>query len=133
VHDLIYKRGFAKVNGQRFAIHDNSIIEKNLGSIGITGIEELIHEIVTVGPNFKKANSFLWYKSITLSIGHSSSDPPEVVSDIRDTPSRTRVTGVTVKTSSTTSSRECFERTTLEYKQYHNNNRTSFVQTKLVQ
>jgi 60S ribosomal protein uL30 len=61
VKDLVYKRGFAKVNGQRLAIHDNAIIEANLGKFGITGIEELIHELVTVGPNFKQANTFLWY------------------------------------------------------------------------
>ena len=60
VRELIYKRGFAKVNAQRLAINDNSIIEKHLGNKGIICIEDLIHEIYTVGPNFKQANSFLW-------------------------------------------------------------------------
>lgn len=31
VHDLIYKRGYAKVNGRRVPLTDNSIIEKALG------------------------------------------------------------------------------------------------------
>ena len=31
VRELIYKRGYAKVNGQRIPLTDNSIIEKNLG------------------------------------------------------------------------------------------------------
>ncbi len=31
-----------------------------LGKYGIICIEDLIHEIVTVGPNFKEANNFLW-------------------------------------------------------------------------
>jgi large subunit ribosomal protein L7e len=60
VTDLVYKRGFAKVNGQRLPIHDNNVIEENLGKFGIRGIEDLIHELVTVGPNFKQANTFLW-------------------------------------------------------------------------
>jgi large subunit ribosomal protein L7e len=32
---------------------DNSIIEKELGKVGIMCIEDLIHEIATVGPHFK--------------------------------------------------------------------------------
>ncbi|CAG8638884.1 13566_t:CDS:2, partial [Gigaspora rosea] len=60
VRELIYKRGFAKVNKQRVPITDNSIIEQNLGKFGIICIEDLVHEIYTVGPNFKQANNFLW-------------------------------------------------------------------------
>lgn len=57
---LIYKRGYAKVNKQRIPISENSIIEQELGKYGIVSIEDLIHEIYTVGPNFKQANNFLW-------------------------------------------------------------------------
>ncbi|RHZ84093.1 hypothetical protein Glove_85g81 [Diversispora epigaea] len=60
VRELIYKRGYAKVDKQRVPISDNSIIEKNLGKFGIICIEDLVHEIFTVGPNFKQANNFLW-------------------------------------------------------------------------
>ncbi|KAF0517026.1 60S ribosomal protein L7 [Gigaspora margarita] len=60
VRELIYKRGFAKVNKQRVPITDNAIIEQNLGKFGIICIEDLVHEIYTVGPNFKQANNFLW-------------------------------------------------------------------------
>ena len=31
-----------------------------LGQYDILGTEDLIHEIVTVGPHFKEANNFLW-------------------------------------------------------------------------
>ena len=31
-----------------------------LGKFGIICIEDLIHEIATVGPNFKQASNFLW-------------------------------------------------------------------------
>ncbi|KAI9187943.1 60S ribosomal protein L7 [Blastocladiella emersonii ATCC 22665] len=60
VRELIYKRGYGKINGQRIPLSDNAIIEKSLGSTGIICIEDLIHEIFTVGPNFKRANNFLW-------------------------------------------------------------------------
>ncbi|KNE64238.1 60S ribosomal protein L7 [Allomyces macrogynus ATCC 38327] len=60
VRELIYKRGYGKVNGQRIALSDNAVIEQALGKYGIICIEDLIHEIFTVGPNFKAANNFLW-------------------------------------------------------------------------
>merc|ERR1712241_416067 len=60
IRDLVYKRGFAKINHQRIAISNNEVVEQVLGSSGIVCVEDLIHEIVTVGPNFKKANNFLW-------------------------------------------------------------------------
>jgi 60S ribosomal protein uL30 len=60
IKDLIYKRGFAKVNGSRIPITDNSIVEKSLGSAGLVCVEDLVHELVNVGPNFKKVTNFLW-------------------------------------------------------------------------
>jgi len=60
VRELIYKRGFAKVNGRRIPITDNRFIEERLGRFNIICIEDLIHEIYTVGPNFKSASNFLW-------------------------------------------------------------------------
>ncbi|ORX52864.1 60S ribosomal protein L7 [Hesseltinella vesiculosa] len=60
IRELIYKRGYAKVNGQRIPLHDNSVIEASLGKYGIICMEDLIHEIATVGPHFKEANNFLW-------------------------------------------------------------------------
>jgi len=60
VRELVYKRGFGKVNKQRIPLTDNSIIDGVLGSKGIICIEDLIHEIYTVGPHFKEAANFLW-------------------------------------------------------------------------
>jgi len=60
VRELVYKRGFGKVNGSRIPLTDNSIIEKELGKHDIICIEDLVHEIFTCGPNFKEANNFLW-------------------------------------------------------------------------
>jgi len=60
VKELIYKRGFGKVNKQRTPLTDNKIIEKVLGKTGIICIEDLVHEIYTVGNRFKEVNAFLF-------------------------------------------------------------------------
>jgi large subunit ribosomal protein L7e len=60
VKELIYKRGFGKVNKQRIPISDNSVIEGVLGPKGVICVDDLIHEIITVGDNFKACNNFLW-------------------------------------------------------------------------
>jgi len=60
VKELIYKRGHGKVQNRRTPLSDNAIIENALGKQGIICMEDLIHEIFTVGPNFKQASNFLW-------------------------------------------------------------------------
>merc|ERR1719230_866576 len=60
VRDLVYKRGFGKINKQRIPLNDNAVVEKGLGKFGINCMEDLVHEIFTVGPNFREANNFLW-------------------------------------------------------------------------
>ncbi|KAB0343794.1 hypothetical protein FD754_020720 [Muntiacus muntjak] len=47
VNELIYKRGYGKINKKQIALTDNALID-------------LIHEIYTVGKRFKDANNFLW-------------------------------------------------------------------------
>jgi len=69
VRELVYKRGFGKVNKQRVALTENSLIEEALGSYGIVCMEDLIHEIFTVGPHFKEANNFLWPFKLTSARG----------------------------------------------------------------
>jgi len=60
VRALVYKRGYGKVSKQRIPLSDNEIIAGKLGEKGLHGIEDLVHEIYTVGPNFKQAANFLW-------------------------------------------------------------------------
>ena len=73
VETLVYKRGFAKVNKQRIPITNNLIIDQNLGEFGIRCVEDLIHEIVTIGPHFKQANNFLWPFKLSSPVGGFSS------------------------------------------------------------
>lgn len=60
IEKLIYKRGFGKLNKQRIPISENAVIEEGLKGTDIRCVADLIHEIYTVGPNFKRANNFLW-------------------------------------------------------------------------
>jgi len=60
VKDIIYKRGFAKVDKSRVPIADNQVIESHLGKFGVICVEDLVHEIYTCGPHFKEAANFLW-------------------------------------------------------------------------
>ena len=82
IRELVYKRGYAKIKGQRIPITDNTLIEERLGkslerarsiesilnvcccflgkTANIICVEDLVHEVYTVGDNFKQASNFLW-------------------------------------------------------------------------
>jgi len=65
IRSLIYKRGFAKIRHRpgaisRIPIMNSDLIERHLGRYKIETIEDMVHEIYTVGPNFSKTVNFLW-------------------------------------------------------------------------
>lgn len=65
IRSLIYKRGFAKIRHRpgaisRIPIMDSDLIEKHLGRYGIETVEDIVHELFTVGPHFSKTSNFLW-------------------------------------------------------------------------
>jgi len=60
VSDLVYKRGYAKVETQRIPLTSNEIVEQYLGKSGLICIEDIVHELNTCGENFKEVNNFLW-------------------------------------------------------------------------
>uniref|UniRef100_A0A8C7LBY5 Ribosomal protein L7-like 1 n=1 Tax=Oncorhynchus kisutch TaxID=8019 RepID=A0A8C7LBY5_ONCKI len=57
---LILKRGQAKINKQKVALTDNTLIEQHMGKYGIICLEDLIHEIYSVGMNFRVVSNFIW-------------------------------------------------------------------------
>uniref|UniRef100_A0A2R9BJ92 Large ribosomal subunit protein uL30-like ferredoxin-like fold domain-containing protein n=1 Tax=Pan paniscus TaxID=9597 RepID=A0A2R9BJ92_PANPA len=59
VNELIYKRGYGKINKKRIALTDNTLIAPSLGKYGILCMEDLIHEIYTVGKHFKETTHFV--------------------------------------------------------------------------
>merc|ERR1712166_1038279 len=60
IREMIYKRGFMKVDGKRTPITSNDVVEETLGRFGIICVDDMIHEIATVGPNFKYVSNCLW-------------------------------------------------------------------------
>lgn len=56
VRELIYKRGYGKVDKQRIPLTNNAVIEAALGKFDILCVEDLVHEIATAGPNFKQVS-----------------------------------------------------------------------------
>merc|ERR1712108_84672 len=60
VRELIYKRGSLKIDGKRTPVTSNDLVESTLGRHGIICVEDMIHEIFTVGSNFKYVSNLLW-------------------------------------------------------------------------
>ncbi|KAL5109410.1 60S ribosomal protein L7 [Taenia crassiceps] len=58
VRNLIFKRGKTKV-GDKIRSIDNALVENKLGSLGILCIEDVIHELVTLGPHLRDVLGFL--------------------------------------------------------------------------
>ena len=46
-----------------------TLLWQAMGKYGIICIEDLIHEIMTVGPHFKEANNFLWPFKLKAPLG----------------------------------------------------------------
>ena len=86
VRELIYKRGFGKVDKQRIPLSNNAVIEEALGKFDILCVEDLVHEIVTAGPNFKQVHLPIFFFCCVIHkmsrpptfCGHSSSLTPQV-------------------------------------------------------
>lgn len=60
ISDLIYKRGYGKMNRARIPLTDNALIENSLGKYKVNCIEDVVETIYNVGDNFKEVNNFLW-------------------------------------------------------------------------
>ncbi|KAG7036388.1 60S ribosomal protein L7-3, partial [Cucurbita argyrosperma subsp. argyrosperma] len=71
VKELIYKRGYGKLNKRRVALTDNSIVEQVSLSVFsfLANALDLVHEIMTVGSHFKEANNFLWPFKLKAPLG----------------------------------------------------------------
>jgi large subunit ribosomal protein L7e len=60
IRELIFKRGLARKEKEKAApLMDNTVIESVLGHAGIICMEDLVHEIFTVGPHFDQVNQFV--------------------------------------------------------------------------
>mmetsp|Transcript_29065 Transcript_29065/g.52011 ORF Transcript_29065/g.52011 Transcript_29065/m.52011 type:complete len:247 (+) Transcript_29065:1428-2168(+) len=59
VEQLLRKRARVHKKGVDVLLKDNNLIEEALGSLDIICIEDLVHEIWSLGSNFEKVNRFL--------------------------------------------------------------------------
>lgn len=64
VRELVYKYGlFKPAKGEKgpkkIPIASNKMIEEKFGHLGVICVEDLLHEIITVGPNFEKITKIL--------------------------------------------------------------------------
>lgn len=60
IREVIFKYGFMKYNGKKTSISSNTQIEEVFGDSGIICLEDIIHEIITIGPNFDKIMKSLY-------------------------------------------------------------------------
>jgi 60S ribosomal protein uL30 len=61
VKDLIERKSFGNVNGEKIPLSDNTIIERELGEEhGIICMEDLVHELTNTGDSFGVVTKFLW-------------------------------------------------------------------------
>lgn len=60
VRDLIFKYGFMRYKGKKTAISSNTQIEETFGDCGIICVEDIVHEVFTVGPNFDKVTKAIY-------------------------------------------------------------------------
>ena len=61
IEDLMERRSFGNVNGERVPLSDNTIIENALGGDhGLICMEDLVHELIGTGEMFDVVAKFLW-------------------------------------------------------------------------
>merc|ERR1711985_156428 len=59
VEMLVYKRGYGKVSGQRVRLENNFIVQENLQKQNMVCVEDVVNELYTCGPEFRKVKPYL--------------------------------------------------------------------------
>ena len=70
VIELVHRRAHTSVSGSRMPLTDNITVEKLLGDKGILCLNDLSHEIYTVGTNFDPALQVLSTFKLAAPVGH---------------------------------------------------------------
>lgn len=61
VKDLMERKSFGNVKGEKIPLSDNTILERELGDKhGIICMEDMVHELTAVGDAFDAVTKFLW-------------------------------------------------------------------------
>uniref|UniRef100_A0A1A8JIK7 Ribosomal protein L7-like 1 n=2 Tax=Nothobranchius kuhntae TaxID=321403 RepID=A0A1A8JIK7_NOTKU len=83
VRELVLKRGQTRIGRRRVPLTDNNFIEQHMGKHGIICLEDLIHEIYSVGKNFRAANNFLLPFKLSVP-RHAAKDKVGLLKDVGD-------------------------------------------------
>uniref|UniRef100_A0A1A7YDA0 Ribosomal protein L7-like 1 n=1 Tax=Iconisemion striatum TaxID=60296 RepID=A0A1A7YDA0_9TELE len=83
VRELILKRGQTRIGRRRVPLTDNNFIEQHMGKHSIICLEDLIHEIYSVGKNFRAANNFLLPFKLSVP-RHAAKDKAGLLKDVGD-------------------------------------------------
>ncbi|KAM9355694.1 LOW QUALITY PROTEIN: 60S ribosomal protein L7-like 1 [Pholidichthys leucotaenia] len=81
VRELILKRGQTRMGQEESSLTDNTFIEQHMGKHGIICLEDLIHEIYSVGKGFRAANNFLLPFKLSVA-RHSMRDKAGLLKDL---------------------------------------------------
>jgi large subunit ribosomal protein L7e len=69
VHDLIHRRAYIQHGGVRTHLSDNMVLENILGDRNILCLNDLAHEIFTIGPAFADCLSILVPFQLSAPVG----------------------------------------------------------------
>jgi large subunit ribosomal protein L7e len=69
VEELVHRRSYVMVDGMKKPLGDNITVEKLLGDYNIICLNDLSHEIYTVGQNFKESKQILLPFSLSAPVG----------------------------------------------------------------
>ena len=61
VRELVYKRGYLKIRGQRVKINDNKQIKDKFNNSDIVCVEDLVNQIYTAGKHFRTVTNGMWH------------------------------------------------------------------------
>ena len=70
VVELVHRRAFIENGGVKKPLSDNLTVEKSLGEKNILCLNDLSHEIYSVGPSFDSARKFLCTFKLSSPVGH---------------------------------------------------------------
>ncbi|CAB1444841.1 unnamed protein product [Pleuronectes platessa] len=81
VRELILKRGQTRIGRKRVPLTDNTFIEEHMGKHGIICLEDLIHDIYSVGKSFRASNNFLLPFKLSVA-RHAARDKARLLKDL---------------------------------------------------
>uniref|UniRef100_A0A7S4V1L1 Ribosomal protein L30 ferredoxin-like fold domain-containing protein n=1 Tax=Ditylum brightwellii TaxID=49249 RepID=A0A7S4V1L1_9STRA len=60
ITDLLKRRGHLKIDTQRVPLTDNTLIEEHMSDYNMLCVEDIVHELHSVGEYFGQVSTFLW-------------------------------------------------------------------------